>query len=114
MTAHGAPGPSLVIDTYGGVYSITRQAIINDDSGDLLNRNPADMGYAAGIFVAEALVALIESNPTAYDGGVLPRLARQPDDGGAVRGRARRRDHVHGVDARRRRLPHPIRPRPWS
>jgi hypothetical protein len=62
------PGPSLVIDTYGGVYSITRQAIINDDSGELLNRNPADMGYAAGIFVAEALVALIESNPTAPDG----------------------------------------------
>jgi hypothetical protein len=61
-------GPSLVIDTYGGQYSITRQAIINDDSGDLLNRNPADMGYAAGQFVAEALIALIESNPTAYDG----------------------------------------------
>lgn len=61
-------GPSLVIDTYGGVYAITRQAIINDDTGELLNRNPADMGYAAGIFVAEALVALIESNPTAYDG----------------------------------------------
>lgn len=61
-------GPSLVIDTYGGVYAITRQAIINDDSGELLNRNPSDMGYAAGIFVAETLVALIESNPLAYDG----------------------------------------------
>lgn len=64
-------GPSLVIDTYGGVYSITRQAIINDDSGELLNRNPADMGYAAGIFVAETLVALVESNPTAYDGSAM-------------------------------------------
>jgi hypothetical protein len=62
------PPAALVIDTYGGVYSITRQAIINDDSGDLLNRNPADMGYAAGIFVAEAVIALIESNPTAPDG----------------------------------------------
>ena len=59
---------ALVIDTYGGVYEITRQAIINDDSGELLNRNPSEMGYAAGIFVAEALVALIESNPTAFDG----------------------------------------------
>jgi hypothetical protein len=37
-------GPSLVIDTYGGVYAITRQAIINDDSGELLNRNPATWG----------------------------------------------------------------------
>jgi hypothetical protein len=61
-------GPALVIDTYGGVYQITRQAIINDDTGELLNRNPSEMGYAAGNFVAEALVALIESNPTAYDG----------------------------------------------
>jgi len=60
-------GPALVIDTYGGVYAITRQAIINDDSGELLNRNPGEMGYAAGNFVASALVALVESNPTAYD-----------------------------------------------
>jgi hypothetical protein len=64
-------GPSLIIDTYGGVYSITRQAIINDDTGELLNRNPSDMGYAAGNFVAETLVALIESNPTAYDGAAF-------------------------------------------
>lgn len=69
-------GPSLVIDTYGGVYSITRQAIINDDSGDLLNRNPSDMGYAAGNFVAESLVALIESNPTAYDGAAFFNTTR--------------------------------------
>ena len=62
------PSAPLVIDTYGGVYAITRQAIINDDSGDLLNRNPSDMGYAAGLFVSEAIVALIVSNPTAWDG----------------------------------------------
>lgn len=61
-------GPGLVIDTYGGVYSITRQAIINDETGDLLNRNPSDMGYAASLFVSETVVALLESNPTAYDG----------------------------------------------
>ena len=62
------PSASLVIDTYGGIYSITRQAIINDETGDLLNRNPSDMGLEAGRFVAETTVALIESNPTAPDG----------------------------------------------
>lgn len=62
------PSAPLVIDTYGGVYAITRHAIINDDSGDLLNRNPADMGFAIGNFVAETIVALIESNPLAADG----------------------------------------------
>jgi hypothetical protein len=62
------PPAVLVIDTYGGVYGITRQAIRNDDTNELLNRNPADMGYAAGLFVLETIVALIESNPTAPDG----------------------------------------------
>jgi len=69
-------GPSLVIDTYGGVYAITRQAIVNDDSGDLLNRNPADMGYSAGLFVTEAIIALIESNPTAWDGTAFFHASR--------------------------------------
>jgi hypothetical protein len=62
---------SLVVDTYGATYSITRQAIRNDDSGDLLNRNPADMGYAAGKFVAETVIAFIESNPNAPDGNPM-------------------------------------------
>jgi hypothetical protein len=62
------PTATLVIDTYGGIYAITRHAIINDESGDLLNRNPADMGFEAGRFVAETVIALIESNPTAPDG----------------------------------------------
>lgn len=61
-------GPSLILDTYGGVYQITRQAVINDESGMLLNSNPDEMGYAMGIFVAETLVALIESNPVTWDG----------------------------------------------
>ncbi len=63
------PTASLVVDTYGGTYSITRQAIRNDDSQELLNRNPADMGYAAGVFILETVVAHIEGNPAAPGGG---------------------------------------------
>jgi len=55
------PSAALAVDTYGGVYSLTRQLIINDDTGELLNRNPADMGFNAGNFVAETIVALVES-----------------------------------------------------
>ena len=62
------PPASLLIDTYGGVYSITRQAIINDDSNELLNRNPADMGYAAGVFILQAVIALITNPGNAPDG----------------------------------------------
>lgn len=70
---HG--GPTLVIDTYGSMYSITRHAIINDQSGELLNRNPRELGEEAGQFVAEAIVALIESNPTAWDGAPMFQAA---------------------------------------
>jgi Mu-like prophage major head subunit gpT len=65
------PSAPLAVDTYGGVYSLTRQLIINDDTGELLNRNPADMGFNAGNFVAETVVALIVSNPLAADGAVF-------------------------------------------
>lgn len=77
-------GPSLTVDTYGGVYDITRHAIINDESGDLLNRVPNDMGYEAAVFVAEAIVALIESNPTAYDGVAMFQAAGAGQRGNQV------------------------------
>jgi hypothetical protein len=62
------PAARLAVDTYGGVYSITRQAIINDDSNELLNRNPADMGYAAGVFILQTVVAMIQNPGLAPDG----------------------------------------------
>lgn len=70
------PPASLAVDTYGGVYSITRQAIINDDSNELLNRNPSDMGYAGGVFILQTIVALIVSNPNAPDGNPMYSSSR--------------------------------------
>lgn len=67
---------SLLIDTYGGVYNVTRQAIINDDSGALLRDNPEEMGYSAAVFVTEAIIAFIESNPTAPDGVAVYHASR--------------------------------------
>jgi hypothetical protein len=68
MNRNERDNAELIIDTYGGVYSITRQAIVNDDSGALLRDNPAEMGYSAAVFVTETIIAYIESNPTAPDG----------------------------------------------
>jgi hypothetical protein len=68
MRRRERPSASLVVDTYGGVYEVTRQAIINDDSGALLRDNPEEMGYSAAVFVTETIIAFIESNPTAPDG----------------------------------------------
>lgn len=70
------PPASVVVDTYGGVYAITRQLIRNDDSNQLLSRVPEDMGRAMARFVTEALIALIESNPLAPDGAAFFSLAR--------------------------------------
>lgn len=70
------PSATLVVDTYGAVYAITRQTIINDESGDLLSKNPEDMGYTAAVFVTEAVIAYIEGNPTAPDGNPTYSEAR--------------------------------------
>lgn len=69
-------GPTLAVDTYGAIHSITRHAIINDQTGQLLNRLPREMGEEAAEFVAESIVALIESNPTAWDGNPYYSVGR--------------------------------------
>lgn len=66
----------VAVDTYGGVYAITRQAIINDDTGQLLNDVPRDMGREAARFIGEMVVALIESNPNAPDGAAMYSVGR--------------------------------------
>jgi hypothetical protein len=70
------PSAALVVDTYGGQYSITRQAIINDETNELLNSAPAEMGEAAGVFIVETIIAYIESNPTAPDGVAMFHSSR--------------------------------------
>lgn len=77
------PEASIMVDTYGGEYSISRQALRNDDTNQLLSRSPDDMGYAAGVFIQQAIVALIVANPTAPDG--LPMYsASRPTNGGVT------------------------------
>ena len=65
------PSASIAVDTYGAIYGLTRHAIVNDDSNDLLNRNPADMGYAAGVYILQTVVSHITNNPTAPDGTAM-------------------------------------------
>lgn len=70
------PSAALIVDKYGFVYGITMEAILNDESGELLNRIPGEMGRDASIFVANTLVALIESNPLAPDGAAFFNATR--------------------------------------
>jgi hypothetical protein len=65
------PAASLVVDTYGAVYGITRHAIVNDEMNELLSSAPTEMGDAAAEFIVETVIAMIESNPTAPDGNPM-------------------------------------------
>lgn len=60
-------GPSLTVDTFGRLFSLTRRAIINDDLNQLRDR-PAAMGRAAARTVNRSVVAVVEANDNAYDG----------------------------------------------
>jgi hypothetical protein len=62
------PEASLFVDTHGAMHEATRHAIINGDADEILRDDPQDMGEAAAEFLAEAIIALMESNPNAPDG----------------------------------------------
>jgi hypothetical protein len=57
-------GPSYAVGKYGGIYSVTFELIVNDDYNRILNRIPTELGRAMGEFQNQAMIALIESNPT--------------------------------------------------
>lgn len=66
----GDEGASIALATYGQLFSISRQAIINDDM-HLLTKIPEKMGAAAKATIAKLVFALITGNATAQDGKKL-------------------------------------------
>lgn len=66
----GERAESVVLATYGELFSITRQAIINDDL-DAFTRIPRLMGRAAIRTVGDLVYAILTSNPTMSDGVAL-------------------------------------------
>lgn len=58
---------SYRVETFGKIFAITRQALINDDLG-AFTRVPAMMGQAAAAFEAKTLAGLIDGNPAMSDG----------------------------------------------
>lgn len=63
----GERGETVLLATYGELFSITRQAIINDDLG-AFTRIPQLMGRAAIRTVGELVYAVLTSNPAMSDG----------------------------------------------
>lgn len=61
---------AMKIVTYGRLFSITRQAIINDELG-IFSEVPRKLGQAARRTIAKAVFDLINSNPILPDGFAL-------------------------------------------
>lgn len=55
------------VETFGRIFSISRQALINDDMG-AFTQIPAKLGNAASAFEAAQLVAKLAANPAMSDG----------------------------------------------
>ena len=66
----GDRGETIQLATYGKMFSITRQAIINDDL-DAFTKIPMRMGRAAIRTVGNLVYAVLTGNPTMSDGAAL-------------------------------------------
>lgn len=66
----GDNGEKIMLATYGKLFSITRQAIINDDLS-ALTRIPKIMGRAAIRSIGDLVYAVLTSNPKMSDGKAL-------------------------------------------
>ena len=58
------------IATYGAIFSITRQAVINDDL-DAFSRIPAQLGRAARRTIEKTVYGILNTNPNMSDGNPL-------------------------------------------
>ncbi len=63
-------GEAIALATYGEIFSITRQAIINDDL-NLLTDVPTKMGRAAKATIGDLVYAVLTDNPKMSDGKAL-------------------------------------------
>ncbi len=66
----GDHGESVVLATYGRLFALTRQTIINDDL-DAFSRIPMKMGRAARRTVGDLVYAILTGNPDMSDGTAL-------------------------------------------
>lgn len=63
-------GPSIQLGTFGKTFSLSRKTMVNDDYGKLA-RVPQIMGRAANRTLSKKVIAVLTSNPNAYDGTAL-------------------------------------------
>ncbi|WP_435237475.1 ClpP-like prohead protease/major capsid protein fusion protein [Psychromonas sp. PT13] len=86
----------IALATYGEIFSITRQAIINDDLSGL-TRIPTMMGRAAKATIGDLVYAILTSNPKMSDGVALFHATHGNDGAGAI-------NDITSLDALRQKM----------
>jgi ATP-dependent Clp endopeptidase proteolytic subunit ClpP len=79
----GDRGESIQLATFGRLFSVTRQAIINDDMSAMV-RVPQRMGRAAIRTIGNLVYAVLTQNPLMGDGEFLFSAAHNNDGGDAL------------------------------
>ncbi|WP_334683014.1 ClpP-like prohead protease/major capsid protein fusion protein, partial [Klebsiella pneumoniae] len=79
----GDKGETIALATYGEIFSITRQAIINDDLNALTDV-PAKMGRAAKATIGDLVYAILLDNPKLSDGKPLFHADHKNLSSGAI------------------------------
>lgn len=79
----GDKGETIALATYGEIFSVTRQAIINDDLNQLTDV-PMKMGRAAKATVADLVYAILTTNPKLSDDKALFHADHKNLSSGAI------------------------------
>nr|WP_049940963.1 ClpP-like prohead protease/major capsid protein fusion protein [[Enterobacter] lignolyticus] len=79
----GDKGETIALATYGEIFSITRQAIINDDLNQLTDV-PMKMGRAAKGTIGDLVYAVLTKNPKLSDGKALFHADHRNLSSGAI------------------------------
>lgn len=79
----GDKGETIALATYGEIFSITRQAIINDDLNQLTDV-PMKMGRAAKATIGDLVYAILTKNPKLSDGKALFHADHKNLSSGAI------------------------------
>ena len=79
----GDKGETIALATYGEIFSVTRQAIINDDLNQLTDV-PMKMGRAAKATIGDLVYAVLTKNPKLSDGKALFHADHKNLSAGAI------------------------------
>ncbi|MDF3830240.1 Clp protease ClpP [Pseudocitrobacter sp. 2023EL-00150] len=79
----GDKGETIALATYGEIFSVTRQAIINDDLNQLTDV-PMKMGRAAKGTIGDLVYAILTKNPKLSDGKALFHADHKNLSAGAI------------------------------